>query len=48
LLEVAGATDLSRFLSSLSEHGEEDSRQNRYDGDNDEQFDQGKRVSYFH
>jgi hypothetical protein len=42
LLEVALAAGAAGVFASPGKHWEEDGRQNRYNSDNDEQFDQGK------
>src|SRR5581483_3376306 len=45
LFQIAGAGDLARLMARLGEDRKENSRQYRYDGDNDEQFDQRKTAT---
>src|SRR6185436_18107540 len=48
LFEIAAADGLLAFVLGFGKGGQEHARQNRDDGDDDEQFDQGEGRSAFH
>src|SRR5690349_18494805 len=48
LVEVADTLSLARFLAGLSEHRKEQRRQDRCDGDDDQQLDEGETSPFAH
>ena len=47
LLHVGQTRSLTGFVTGLGEHTEEDSRENRDNGDNNEKLDEGERLACY-